>query len=69
MVSESSAVKKYQIQKEDLESLGLKYITTPCPYFKNRMMKLYYEFQIKDNLGIIRQKHKEVRQNCKKWKD
>ena len=47
MVSESSAIKKYNIQKEDIEALGLKFITTPCPYFKNRMMKLYYEFQIK----------------------
>ena len=69
MISETSACKKYSIQKEDIEALGLKYITTPCPYFKNKMMKLFYEFQIKRNMHVIRAKHKGVRAGLKRWKD
>ena len=47
----------------------MKFITTPCPYFKNKMMKLYYEFQIKDNLPKIRADHKQVLSSVKKWRD
>ena len=69
MISETSACKKYRVQKEDIESLGLKFITTPCPYFKNKTMKLFYEFQIKKNLHVIRANHKQVRAQFKSWKD
>ena len=69
MMSETSACKKYQITKEDIEAVGLKFITTPCPYFKNRQMKLFYEFQIKQNMHIIRARRKQVKLGVKKWKD
>jgi hypothetical protein len=69
MISETSAVKKYGISKEDIEAQNLKFITTPCPYFKNKMMKLFYEFQIRQSLPSIQSSHKLVRLSLKKWKD
>lgn len=50
MISEKSACKKYKIQKEDIENCQLKFITMPCPYFKNKTMKLYYEFQVVNSI-------------------
>jgi hypothetical protein len=36
--------------KLHFENCQLKFITMPCPYFKNKTMKLYYEFQVVNSI-------------------
>lgn len=46
LITPSSIQKKYNISKNLLDKIGLKFITTPGTYFKHIPMRLYYEFQV-----------------------
>ena len=52
-ISATSAARKYNIDKKDIDMLNLPYLEAPNPYYTALKMRIYYEFMIVENLDKI----------------
>lgn len=53
LISATSASRKFNLDKKDIDMLNLPYIDAPNPYYTALKMKLYYEFMIRENMDKI----------------
>ncbi|TNV80946.1 hypothetical protein FGO68_gene14668 [Halteria grandinella] len=73
MISATSAGRKYHVDKKDIDMLNLDFFDVPNPYYTAKKMKLYYEYQIVENLPKIQKwrdfKRQKIQASAKVWRD